>query len=75
MHLHSMTTDDLSGLLNKGRELLADRFEKTGELDAEQLKELREKTAFVVAEKGMLGKIIDKLSGIDDHLVIYVVKL
>ncbi len=75
LKMYSFTNEDLTGLLNQGREMIAESLERSEMLDEEQVKELREHTAFIVAEKGMLGSIIDKIKGIGDKPVIQIVKL
>ena len=75
LKMYSFTNEDLSGLLNQGREMIAENLEKAEWLDEEQTKELRENTAFIVVEKGVLGSIIDKIKGIGDKPIIQIVKL
>ncbi len=75
LKMYSFTTEDLSGLLNQGREMIVENLEKAEWLDEEQTKELRENTAFIVVEKGVLGSTIDKIKGIEDKPIIQIVKL
>jgi len=75
LKMYSLTNEDISGLLNQGREMIAESLERSEMLDEEQLKELRENTAFIVVEKGVLGSIIDKIKGIGDKPIIQIVKL
>jgi len=75
IEMYSFTNEDLTGLLNQSREILADALETAEMLDEEQAKELREHTALIVVNKGVLGRTIDRIKGIEDRPIIQMVKL
>ena len=75
MSMYSMTVNDLSGFLNQGREILINLLESRELLTSESAKDFREEVAFVVIEKGMFGKIIDKVLNVEDKPIITLISL
>ena len=63
MNIKSWTlqAEDLSGILNDGKEAIISGLQSEGYLTAEQAEEIKENYVLLLVQKGIFGKLLDKL--------------
>ncbi len=72
MKMYTYTADSLTRLANDSKEVLASTLLDSGAISQDQYKIITEDLAIVLAEKGLFGRIINKvLDWTDDEALYY----
>ena len=63
MNIKSWTlqAEDLSGILNDGKEAIINGLQSEGYLTVDQAQEIKERYVLLLVQKGVFGKLLDKL--------------
>jgi len=76
MKLYSLTLDNMINNANNAKEVVVDGLIQEGFLTKEQGEEINNRYAVMITEKGLFGKILDKLLfKKDDSIVTIFMKL